>query len=127
MSRHSFPHPTDKEKIVCYGYDRPLQGYFVEVETLSEDEVEIIAGSNIMLASGLNEKVKSNGDIVKALLELKPHNFNCPGSTSIMAEVFDDALHDHQESLTNLNNCIECNSPCRYDFCSSECYNKNQI
>ena len=68
MSRHSFPHPTDKEKIVCYGYDRPLQGYFVEVETLSEDEVEIIAGSNIMLAS--------NGDIVKALLELKCENQN---------------------------------------------------
>jgi hypothetical protein len=74
MSRHSFPHPTNKEKIICYGYDRPLQGYFVEVETLSEDEVETIAASNIILAGGLKEKVKSNGDIIRALLELKCQN-----------------------------------------------------
>jgi hypothetical protein len=71
MSRHSFPHPTNKEKLVWYGYDKPLQGYFVEVETIYEDEMEPIAASNIILASGLENKVKSNGGIIEALLDLK--------------------------------------------------------
>jgi predicted nucleic acid-binding Zn ribbon protein len=43
-------------------------------------------------------------------------------------EAFDNELHQHQNDMDNLKNCLECEKPIATDkdFCSELCYHRNQ-
>lgn len=89
MSRYQFKQKDNTENVVSYGYDKPFQGYFVDVITpskdpMKEDTIVLEIGSNIILAGGNIKNVKSRGEIVETL-----ENLGCTNKKHLQAIALD--------------------------------------